>query len=314
VFDWQLTGHESRAALMPVFQQLQQVTAVFVAQRRQAPVIQDEQLGLGQRRHQLRIATVPFGKGEFLEQPGQAEIERGEPLPAGLMPKGTGKPGVDATRCPVGFDGGPAGVRPRIPASFGPVAQTARPALAPMALCADGAVRAAQAPRQRPASGGVWPPGAGAAEPVGGSRKRNTAVVERVHRDLRQRVAAGGRRGHTLGQGEDGVRQPRVVDHASATFCLPHARLHQPLVGPASTNGRGAVQGGRPWTPAMAAGGTAHGWPRQAVLRCRVPPWPQPQRGQDNMLVDEHAGRRLTCAQMPAKRRGRGGKTRCEGG
>ena len=35
-------------------------------------------------------------------------------------------------------------------------------------------------------------------------RKSNTACVERLNLDIRQRVAAVGRRGNTLGQGADG--------------------------------------------------------------------------------------------------------------
>ena len=51
----------------------------------------------------------------------------------------------------------------------------------------------------------------------------NTAFVERLHLDLRQRVAAGGRRVTTLCQGEDGVRQQLVVCQSSHNFCLPPA-------------------------------------------------------------------------------------------
>jgi len=41
--------------------------------------------------------------------------------------------------------------------------------------------------------------------------KINTAFVERLNLDIRQRVAAGGRRVNTLCQGEDGIRQQLVV-------------------------------------------------------------------------------------------------------
>jgi IS1 family transposase len=60
-------------------------------------------------------------------------------------------------------------------------------------------------------------------------RKINTAFVERLNLDLRQRVAAVGRRVNTLCQGEDGLRQQLVVYHAYDNFCLPHASLRQPL-------------------------------------------------------------------------------------
>jgi IS1 family transposase len=60
-------------------------------------------------------------------------------------------------------------------------------------------------------------------------RKINTAFVERLNLDIRQRVAAVGRRVNTLCQGEDGVRQQLVVYHVYYNFCLPHASLRQPL-------------------------------------------------------------------------------------
>ena len=108
-------------------------------------------------------------------------------------------------------------------------------------------------------------------------RKLNTAFVERLNLDIRQRVAAVGRRVNTLCQGEDGLRQQLVVYHAYYNFCLPHASLRQPLLVPEPTNGSGSAKRWRPCTPAMAAGLTDHVWTLQEVLLYRVPPWPQPQ-------------------------------------
>ena len=108
-------------------------------------------------------------------------------------------------------------------------------------------------------------------------RKSNTAYVERLNLESRQRVAAVGRRVNTLCQGEDGVRQQRVVYHAYDNCCLPHASLRQLLPVPEPTNGRGSAKVWRPCTPAMAAGLTDHVWTLQKVLLSRVPPWPQPQ-------------------------------------
>ena len=108
-------------------------------------------------------------------------------------------------------------------------------------------------------------------------RKINTAFVERLNLDIRQRVAAVGRRVNTLCQGEDGVRQQLVVYHTYDNFCLPHASLRQPLLVPEPTHGSGSAKLWRPCTPAMAAGLTDHVWTLQEVLMFRVPPWPQPQ-------------------------------------
>src|SRR6516165_8235394 len=84
-------------------------------------------------------------------------------------------------------------------------------------------------------------------------RKINTAFIERLNLDIRQRVAAVGRRVTTLCQGEDGLRQQLVVYHVYDNFCLPHASLRQPLLVPEPTNGSGSAKVWRPRTPAMAA-------------------------------------------------------------
>jgi IS1 family transposase len=105
----------------------------------------------------------------------------------------------------------------------------------------------------------------------------NTAFVERLNLDIRQRVAAVGRRVNTLCQGEDGVQHQLVLFQSYHNFVLPHASLRQPLLVPEPTNGSGSAKRWRPCTPAMAAGLTDHVWSLQEVLLFRVPPWPQPQ-------------------------------------
>ena len=112
---------------------------------------------------------------------------------------------------------------------------------------------------------------------VAGGRKINTASVERLNLDIRQRVAAVGRRVNTLCQGEDGVQQQLALFHAYHNFVLPHASLRLPLPQPLPTHGTGSTQAWRPRTPAMAAGLTDHVWSLREVLGFRVPPWPQPQ-------------------------------------
>jgi len=103
-----------------------------------------------------------------------------------------------------------------------------------------------------------------------------TAFVERLNLDMRQRVAAVGRRVNTLCKGEEGLQHQLVVFQSYHNFCLPHASLRQPLPQPLSTNGTGSVKHWRPCTPAMAAGLTDHVWSLREVLLYRVPPWPQP--------------------------------------
>jgi IS1 family transposase len=107
----------------------------------------------------------------------------------------------------------------------------------------------------------------------------NTAFVERLNLDLRQHVAAIGRRVATLCKGEDGLRQQLALFQTYHNFCLPHASLRQPLSQPLPTKGTGSAKQWRPCTPAMAAGLTDRVWTLREVLRYRVPPWPQPAGG-----------------------------------
>ena len=105
----------------------------------------------------------------------------------------------------------------------------------------------------------------------------NTALVERLNLDLRQRVAAIGRRVKTLCQGEASLRDQLALFQVYHNFVLPHASLRRPLPYPAATHGRGSARVWRPYTPAMTAGLTDHVWSLKEVLLYRVPPWPQAQ-------------------------------------
>jgi len=104
----------------------------------------------------------------------------------------------------------------------------------------------------------------------------NTAFVERLNLDIRQHVAAVGRRVSTRCKGEDGLRYQLAWFQTYHNLCLPHASLRQPLLVPEPTNGTGSTKQWRPCTPAMAAGLTDHVWSLREVLLCRVPPGPQP--------------------------------------
>jgi hypothetical protein len=105
----------------------------------------------------------------------------------------------------------------------------------------------------------------------------NTAFVERLNLDIRQCVAAIGRRVNTLCQGEAGLRDQLTLFQVYHNFVLPHASLRQALAEPIPTNGSGSATVWRPCSPAMAAGLTDHIWSLKEVLLYRVPPWPQAQ-------------------------------------
>jgi IS1 family transposase len=106
--------------------------------------------------------------------------------------------------------------------------------------------------------------------------KINTSFVERLNLDIRQRVAAVGRRVNTLCQSADGLQHQLALFHAYYNFVLVHASLRQPWWVPEATNGSGSAKVWQPCTPAMAAGLTDHVWTLQEMLMFRVPPWPRP--------------------------------------
>jgi IS1 family transposase len=105
--------------------------------------------------------------------------------------------------------------------------------------------------------------------------KINTSLIERLNLDLRQHVAAIGRRVNTRCKPEMGLRQQLAVFGVYHNFCLPHTSLRLAVGAPEPIDGMGAVKQWQQQTPAMAAGLTDHVWSLREVLLCRVPPWPQ---------------------------------------
>src|SRR6266568_8742985 len=112
--------------------------------------------------------------------------------------------------------------------------------------------------------------------PFWSSGRRSDPPIDcnRLNLDIRQRVAAIGRRVNTLCQGAEGLRDQLVLFQTYHNFVLPHASLRQPFAHPLPTNGDGSAKLWQPCTPAMAAGVTDHVWSLTEVLLSRVPPWP----------------------------------------
>src|SRR5262245_36475600 len=107
--------------------------------------------------------------------------------------------------------------------------------------------------------------------------KLNTSCVERLHRDVRQHVAAIGRRVHTLCTHEAGLWHQLGLFQTYHNCVLPHARLRLPLPECGPIPETGPIKRWRQQTPAMAAGLTDRVWRLREVRMYRVPPWPQHQ-------------------------------------
>src|SRR5712691_10031028 len=74
----------------------------------------------------------------------------------------------------------------------------------------------------------------------------NTAFVERLNLDIRQGVAAIGRRVNTLCQGEAGLRDQLALFQVYHNFVVPHASLRQAFAEPIPTHATGSAKRWRP--------------------------------------------------------------------
>ena len=90
--DGELAGDESRAQAMAVLNKLHEVSPLGRGDFLDAPIVEDQELGLGQLCHQSRIAAVAMGDAQLFEETGQAKVAHGQPLSASLVAQGTGEP------------------------------------------------------------------------------------------------------------------------------------------------------------------------------------------------------------------------------
>lgn len=161
----------------------------------------------------------------------------------------------------MGATASPSGARPAAHAPLDAAAAAAR-----RASRADPTATAAH---QGQAARGVGPEGGGRAGGAVCRGQLTTAGVARLHRRLRQRGAALGRRSATPCTDEDGLPY-----QLPCSTCSPLACDYPPV---------GARRWLSPWPPrgavppAMVAGLPERVWSLRDVWRCRVPPGAQPQ-------------------------------------
>jgi hypothetical protein len=97
VIDRQLAGHDGRAAIMPIVDDLQQIATLILRQGCEPPVVEDQELDAGQRFEQTPITTITARQRQSLEQPRHALIKHGAIVAAGLVAERTGKPALADT-------------------------------------------------------------------------------------------------------------------------------------------------------------------------------------------------------------------------
>jgi hypothetical protein len=93
VLGWKLTGHDGGASTLPVFEYFEQVAAFAVGERREAEVVEDEDIGLRQAVHYFWIGAVSVSDKNFLKYSRNSRVQRAVSFTAGFMGKGAGKPG-----------------------------------------------------------------------------------------------------------------------------------------------------------------------------------------------------------------------------
>ena len=100
VLDGELARDDRGAAVVAIFQQFQQIPAVFISECGEPPIIEDQHIGLRQGSHQLPIASIPLGNGPLLQEPGQAEGEGCKACTAGPLAQSASDPRFAHARWP----------------------------------------------------------------------------------------------------------------------------------------------------------------------------------------------------------------------
>src|SRR3989442_7701622 len=83
--DVELAGEDGGAGAVAIVEDLEETAAVLVAQRRESPVIEHEDVDAREACEQAGVAAVGMGERQLLEQPWHAAIEDTRAGTAGLM-------------------------------------------------------------------------------------------------------------------------------------------------------------------------------------------------------------------------------------
>src|SRR4249920_3273763 len=92
VIDRQLAGHNGRAAVVPILDDLKDVATLLLGEGGEAPIVEDQQLDACQALEEPGMTPVAACKCQGIEQPWHAMIEDGAVVAAGLVAECTGKP------------------------------------------------------------------------------------------------------------------------------------------------------------------------------------------------------------------------------
>ena len=76
-----------------IFEQFEHVVSAGIIKLRQPPIVEDDEIGFGQSRHDFAVAPIALGRGHLLQKPGQTGVEDAIAFAAGFLAQGTGQPG-----------------------------------------------------------------------------------------------------------------------------------------------------------------------------------------------------------------------------
>ncbi len=95
----ELTGNQRRGPFAPIFQDLEQIPPLGVGQRREEPIIDGQEIELGQFREQSAIGAGAATDGEVVQEPRRPDIRRREAVATRAVHEGRREPGLaDAGR------------------------------------------------------------------------------------------------------------------------------------------------------------------------------------------------------------------------
>src|ERR1700682_306135 len=97
VVDRQLTGDQRRFAGDAIVEQFEQVVAFGLADRRETPIVEDQQIGPGELLQAAAEAAVAVGGAQFFEQAAGAGVKDGKALATRGLAQRTGEPGLAET-------------------------------------------------------------------------------------------------------------------------------------------------------------------------------------------------------------------------
>ena len=94
MLDRQLTGDQRCFAGGAIVEQFEQVGTFGLADRCEAPIIEDQEVGAGELLQAATEAAVAVGNAQFFEQPAETGVENGKALTTRGLAQRTSEPGL----------------------------------------------------------------------------------------------------------------------------------------------------------------------------------------------------------------------------